>query len=63
MVMRKAIVKSIKYHIVSESTRHVAISVLHSDIINSLVHDYGDHSMCQSYFCDKKEKKEKFKAI
>nr|XP_049695130.1 uncharacterized protein LOC110371421 isoform X2 [Helicoverpa armigera]XP_049695131.1 uncharacterized protein LOC110371421 isoform X3 [Helicoverpa armigera] len=64
MSMRKAIVNSIKYNKSSQNHRHVATSLLHNDIINSLAHAYGDHRMCQSYFCDKKNNyNEEFKKI
>ncbi|XP_045455750.1 uncharacterized protein LOC123665502 [Melitaea cinxia] len=55
MSMRKTIVKCIKHHNVSKSPRSVSISVLHNDIVNSLLHAYGDHKMCQSYYCDREE--------
>lgn len=55
MTMRKAIVKCIKYHKSSENPRNVAISILHNDIVNSMPHAYGDHKMCQSYYCEKKD--------
>ncbi|XP_050671428.1 uncharacterized protein LOC126969880 isoform X2 [Leptidea sinapis] len=53
MTMRKAIVKSITHHKASQSPKNVAISILHNDIINSLSHAYGNHQLCQNYFCDK----------
>lgn len=54
MSMRRYIVKSIRYHKQKKAeSSSVAISGLHKDIINSIVHAYGDHKMCQEYNCGK----------
>lgn len=53
MSLRKAIVRSITHHSTSENTKDIAIKLLHKGIINSLLHAYGDHRMCQDYNCYK----------
>lgn len=63
MTMRKVIVKSIRHHNSSESPRNTAISVLNRDVINSVAHAYGDHTMCQNYYCNKEKNDNNFKII
>lgn len=53
-----------KHHKASESPRNVAISNLHNDIINCVAHAFGDHRMCQEYYCTKdKNDNEELKKI
>ncbi|XP_047035378.1 uncharacterized protein LOC124641357 [Helicoverpa zea] len=53
MSMRKAIVRSVIHH--NKNLKDDAVTILHSDIINSVAHAYGDHRMCQDYNCDKEK--------
>lgn len=52
-IMSMQIVQSIRHHKVSESQPKTAISCLYNDIINCVAHAFGDHRMCQEYFCIK----------
>lgn len=47
--IRKGIVKAVKYRI---NNNH-SVKCLQNDIINSVDHVFGEHSKCDSYFCDK----------
>lgn len=53
LTIRKSIVQCIRHHKTSEGPRNVAISNLHRDIINCVAHAFGDHRMCQEYYCNK----------
>lgn len=53
LTMRKSIVQCIRHHKTSEGPRNVAISNLHRDIINCVALAFGDHRMCQEYYCNK----------
>ncbi|CAG5040675.1 unnamed protein product [Parnassius apollo] len=53
MSMRKAIVRSVIHH--NKNRKDNAITILHSDIINSVAHAYGNHRICQDYNCDKEK--------
>ncbi|XP_047516704.1 uncharacterized protein LOC125057211 [Pieris napi] len=52
MSMRKVVVSSIK-HYKDKEDKLEATRNLHSDISNSVMHAFGDHTHCKEYFCDK----------
>lgn len=55
MGMRKVIMKSMKYHKSSGTSKNVSITLLHNDIVNSVEHSYGDHRLCSDYNCAKEK--------